>query len=167
MSFKPGKVVATLTKVVPDVGAAVVIALKTELLTKDALTLVEAAACLTKAGIPPAKVLAVRVELKKDPQTDTPVAPTVHTPEDVIVALTNAVPDLGEAILDAVSAELLSKDELALAEAVALLLGCGVPPAQVFDVREELVSPPPAADAALTPVCAACRRHAHPCPVPV
>jgi hypothetical protein len=155
MSFMPGKVVAALTKVVPDVGAAIVSALKTELLSKDDLTLAEAAACLSKAGITPAKVVAVRVELKKDPLTAAPTAPIVCTLEDVVVALTNAVPDLGEAILDAVSTELLSKDELTLAEAVTLLLGCGVSPAQVFDVREELASPPPAADAAPTPVSAA------------
>jgi hypothetical protein len=156
MSFKPGKVVAALTKVVPDVGAAIVIALKTELLSKDDLTLAEAAACLTKAGIPSAKVLAMRVELKKDPQTAAPAASVVCAPEDVVAALTKSVPDLDEAIVETVSTELLAKDELTLAEAVTLLLGCGVSPAQVFDVREELASPPPAADAAApTPVCAA------------
>jgi hypothetical protein len=141
MSFKPGKIVAALTKVMPDVGAANVIVLKTELLSKDALTLAEAAACLTKAGIPPAKVVAVRVELSTDPLPAAPAAPILCTLEVVVVALTKAVPDLGEAILDAVSAELLGKDEFTIAEAVTLLLGCGVSPAQVFDVREELDNP--------------------------
>ncbi len=155
MSFKPGKVVAALAKIVPDVGAAIVTALKTELLSKDEITLAEAAACLTKVGIPPVKIFAVRAELMKSPQPPAALGAltvTVCTPDDVVAAVTKVVPDVDGAVLHAVSTELLVKDELTLAQAVALLLEHGVLPAQVFDVREELASPPPAEVPPSTPV---------------
>jgi hypothetical protein len=154
MSFKPGKVVAALKKVVPDVGTTMLTALKTEWLSKDELTIAEVVACLTNAGVPPAKVFDVRAELNKGPRTaaaSAPAAPIVCAPEDVVVALTEAVLDVDEAILDAVKTELLVMDELMLAEAVVLLLGCGVSPAQVFDVREELASRPSPALAEVPP----------------
>ncbi len=72
MSFKPGEVVAALTKVVPDVGDTMLTALKTELLAKGMLTLVEAVACLTRCGVSPAQVLDVRKELgDPSPAADT------------------------------------------------------------------------------------------------
>ncbi len=72
MSFTSGKVVAALTKVVPDVDAAVLTALKTELLAKDTLTLAEAVACLTRCGVSPDQVLDVREELgDSSPAADT------------------------------------------------------------------------------------------------
>ncbi len=42
----------------------------------------------------------------------------------------------------------MSRDKLSAAEAVAILLECGISPVDVFDVREELNNPPPTVDAA-------------------
>ncbi len=70
MPFKPGKVVAALTKVVPDVDAAVLTAVKTELLSMDKLTLLEAHTLLLRCGVSPAHVFDVREELDKPPAAD-------------------------------------------------------------------------------------------------
>jgi hypothetical protein len=142
MSFKPGKLINALTKVMPDVGIDLVFALKAALLHKDAVSLTEAVTLLTEFGIPTDEVFDVREELEGLPPTDAATAARLFKPGKVVAALKKVIPDVSTATLSALKADVMSKESVSLSDVATLLTGLGVSPAYAFDVREELDSMP-------------------------